>query len=698
MKHKKILAIFLTVILVTGATVGVGAAVRLTTGNAPATVVPLSEILSGGIDGEKYAEGEVSKDGSQFVYLSETEKIEEIKVKVGDRVKAGDVLLVYDTKKTNLNFESEKLNLQKLKLQEQIALQNIKLLSQKRPMAMDPGLIPDEPEDPGTNIPEDPNAKPKEPTDDPNENPGENPGEKPEQPAYNEIIVHEILNEHSRPFYNTSEEAGTEANPYRFLVKDNTKLTAKFIALLKQLKPAKDGSCFVEIEIRAGDVITGRLRRAWMQDMAGLKPIDLPNTWESNLAADDESGFIISNKAKKSNPGNEGNPGAGEDSGNTDPSDQGGTSGSGEGSESGENTGNVSEGSKEQENSDAHREGENTDRAERGTDRSKKAAQGSPVANLTSRIVQAEDGEADTGDVQAGGELISPSRQFTAEELKAEKAKQNQKLEDVRLDIREQELKLKKAERALQSGKVYAFSDGIVKKVGDPERLPKDGSAFIEVAGLKGMTIKSAVNERFLGNVNPGDEIGIQDWNTRNRYRAVIDDISTYPETNGRFGNPDYAVSYYPFTAHFIDADVDIEDGTSVQVLFNPSQGGMTMDEEMPAEDMSEITDEAAPEDEETAPEDEASSSEVVEDFMSEDGVIQVMRAFVRTDGGAPYMMIRDERGRLKKQSIELVSQNSDSCGIKGISSDAFVAFPYGKGAKEGARTKEGSISELYDA
>ena len=76
---------------------------------------------------------------------------------------------------------------------------------------------------------------------------------------------------------------------------------------------------------------------------------------------------------------------------------------------------------------------------------------------------------------------------------------------------------------------------------------------------------------------------------------------------------------------------------------------------------------------------------------------ILLPKAFIREEDNRKYVYIRGEDGKLKKQYI-VTGTLSDSGYeiISGLSSSDWIAFPYGKNVKEGARTREGTLTDLY--
>ena len=78
--------------------------------------------------------GPVSADNIQTVFLTETQTVTEIAVKEGDTVKKGDLLLSFDTTLDDLKVERKRLEVEKLKLQQQQARENLARINTMVPM------------------------------------------------------------------------------------------------------------------------------------------------------------------------------------------------------------------------------------------------------------------------------------------------------------------------------------------------------------------------------------------------------------------------------------------------------------------------------------------------------------------------------------------------------------------------------------
>ena len=134
MKNKKKLLITAAV-LVLAAAVGVGIWLGVGSRGEPVPVFPfryLGMTEYWGDNQESY--GPVSTDRIQTVYISDTQVVTEVCVKLGDTVKKGDLLMTFDTTLSDLALERKRLEVEKLKLQLQKAEERLTEIKQMVPM------------------------------------------------------------------------------------------------------------------------------------------------------------------------------------------------------------------------------------------------------------------------------------------------------------------------------------------------------------------------------------------------------------------------------------------------------------------------------------------------------------------------------------------------------------------------------------
>ena len=79
------------------------------------------------------------------------------------------------------------------------------------------------------------------------------------------------------------------------------------------------------------------------------------------------------------------------------------------------------------------------------------------------------------------------------------------------------------------------------------------------------------------------------------------------------------------------------------------------------------------------------------------DDSFYLWKAFIREEDGRKYVWKRGEDMLLHKTFITVGQLSGEGYKIiDGVSMEDWIAFPYGKGLAEGAKTREGTPDELY--
>ena len=243
----------------------------------------------------------------------------------------------------------------------------------------------------------------------------------------------------------------------------------------------------------------------------------------------------------------------------------------------------------------------------------------------------------------------------TVDELKKDLAEKESDLKELQIDKKSAELELEKLQKAKDQATILATINGVVTTIGDLENPPTDGSAFMEISGAEGLYIKGAVSELLLDQIEVGQEISANSWSDGQTYPAKITEISEYPSDNsgGYYGEGNPNVSYYSYTATIPDKSVKVSDADWLTITLKS----------------------------------DAQSKGIVLD-----------RAFVRSENGSSYVY-KDDNGVLKKQKLSVGGNVNGGYSVLvtgGITRDDKIAFPYGDTVKEGAKTQEVSVNELY--
>ena len=684
---KKILAILLSVVLGCGAIAGIVVAVKKTTGGAGILVVQAGNFNSGGWYGDMNSmEGIVMSEASQDVYVAETDTIAEVLVAEGDTVKEGDLLLRFDQTKTGLALERQQLAYDKLVLAVDVAKQNVETLNRMRPY-YEPVYIDPVPEDP----------------------------EEPEEPTtadiYGEQPAKDVLTS-TKDAYNAADADGTPENPFRFLVKDGTKVSAAFFAGL--------GSQNYVLETRTGNMLSGDVTGTYYKAPSALADLGTDWTGTLNFSDHDKPALILDKKEGEEEPADpseeleqvkkeleelkqtseadketiaklEEEKKALEEKIAEMESQQGGGSSEADQARIAEleqqladTQSTLAEKEAQLGEKDTEIEGlnariaelearikeleENGDAPATGvllpgsfTGIFGASVRRGPAGMLTAARAAARklfEGEYDDLFSQSG--LISPGTQYTSEELAQARKEAADTLRDLELDLKEAALHLESAKEADEAGEIHAKMNGVVKKLGDPANPIGDGTPFLSVAGSAGQYVQGGLSELLLDTVKPGDPVQVMSWENGMTYDGTVSEVMPYPDTTGMFSGygETAAATYYPFTV-YVENGEGLMPGYWVQLTVAGSGDAESME-------------------------------------MSDSG-FYLYRAFILDEGGRKYVFKRGEDGLLHKTEIRTGALQGDGYKIlSGVTEEDWIAFPYGKGVKEGAKTREGTPDELY--
>ena len=711
---KKWIAAFIAagVLLLGGATVY---AVK-TSSQSTVKVVSVSDMSGGGGWSDNSLSGNITSDVSQNIYLADSQKVKKIYVKEGDTVKVGDDLLTYDMTLENLDLEMKKLEKQGIELNIEKANREITKLKNTKPSS-DNGN-----EDPGLDIPEDPGEEP------------EDPSMEPEEPAE----AYQELTAEAEPYMGE----GTVEEPYHFLCAADGAILGSF------LNRMAEEQCFFVIEIREGDVSNGELLKIWGQkiteddfqvadtdrfqvnleketddsdgqlpedlkavavlekgasayqgDGTEKKPLtylvkkdgivkgsfflerkedgkyfrievreengDLIKAWEQNGADGDfaadvkEDGEYLVDLSKKQSGETPGEP--------AEPTDPSEPTKPGENPEPPEPS-NPEEKPTEPSVSPEITPGENPEPTPEAGTPQETAEQENTVDGMStkksrasiryltvtsvmgsgSRKVISTDTVSDT----TGSGDAGTSYGGTAAEIQQQIKDKEKEIRDYQLDIKETNLEIKDIQKKLNNQTIKSTLNGVVKTVGDPEKESNDGKPLIQVVSSEGLYVQGTVSESKMNKLKVGATLSGYSYDNGVSFTAEVREISTYPSDNGQDGAN---ASSYPFTAYIADASG----------LSNNSWAELTLLDEGDGQGQG----------------------------------IYLEKPFVRTENGQYYVMKDDGTGHLTKQIVQVggIQYGSSYQITGGLSMDDKITFPYGKDVREGAKTEEGTLDDLYN-
>lgn len=713
MKKKWIAAFIAAGVLLLG---GVTVYAVKTSSQSTVKVVSVSDMSGGGGWSDNSLSGNITSDVSQNIYLADSQKVKKIYVKEGDTVKVGDDLLTYDMTLENLDLEMKKLEKQGIELNIEKANREITKLKNTKPSS-DNGN-----EDPGLDIPEDPGEEP------------EDPSMEPEEPAE----AYQELTAEAEPYMGE----GTVEEPYHFLCAADGAILGSF------LNRMAEEQCFFVIEIREGDVSNGELLKIWGQkiteedfqvadtdrfqvnleketddsdgqlpedlkaaavlekgasayqgDGTEKKPLtylvkkdgivkgsfflerkedgkyfrievreengDLIKAWEQNGADGDfaadvkEDGEYLVDLSKKQSGETPGEP--------AEPTDPSAPPKPGESPEPPEPS-NPEEKPTEPSVSPEVTPGENPEPTPEAGTPQETAEQENTVDGMStkksrasiryltvtsvmgsgSRKVISTDTVSDT----TGSGDAGTSYGGTAAEIQQQIKDKEKEIRDYQLDIKETNLEIKDIQKKLNNQTIKSTLNGVVKTVGDPEKESNDGKPLIQVVSSEGLYVQGTVSESKMNKLKVGATLSGYSYDNGVSFTAEVREISPYPSDNGQDGAN---ASSYPFTAYIADASG----------LSNNSWAELTLLDEGDGQGQG----------------------------------IYLEKPFVRTENGQYYVMKDDGTGHLTKQIVQVggIQYGSSYQITGGLSMDDKITFPYGKDVREGAKTEEGTLDDLYN-
>lgn len=713
MKKKWIAAFIAAGVLLLG---GVTVYAVKTSSQSTVKVVSVSDMSGGGGWSDNSLSGNITSDVSQNIYLADSQKVKKIYVKEGDTVKVGDDLLTYDMTLENLDLEMKKLEKQGIELNIEKANREITKLKNTKPSS-DNGN-----EDPGLDIPEDPGEEP------------EDPSMEPEEPAE----AYQELTAEAEPYMGE----GTVEEPYHFLCAADGAILGSF------LNRMAEEQCFFVIEIREGDVSNGELLKIWGQkiteddfqvadtdrfqvnleketddsdgqlpedlkavavlekgasayqgDGTEKKPLtylvkkdgivkgsfflerkedgkyfrievreengDLIKAWEQNGADGDfaadvkEDGEYLVDLSKKQSGETPGEP--------AEPTDPSEPTKPGENPEPPEPS-NPEEKPTEPSVSPEITPGENPEPTSEAGNPQETAEQENTVDGMSTKKSSASihyltvtsvmgSGSrkvisTDTGSDTTGSSDAGTSYGGTAAEIQQQIKDKEKEIRDYQLDIKETNLEIKDIQKKLNNQTIKSTLNGVVKTVGDPEKESNDGKPLIQVVSSEGLYVQGTVSESKMNKLKVGATLSGYSYDNGVSFTAEVREISPYPSDNGQDGAN---ASSYPFTAYIADASG----------LSNNSWAELTLLDEGDGQGQG----------------------------------IYLEKPFVRTENGQYYVMKDDGTGHLTKQIVQVggIQYGSSYQITGGLSMDDKITFPYGKDVREGAKTEEGTLDDLYN-
>ena len=255
---------------------------------------------------------------------------------------------------------------------------------------------------------------------------------------------------------------------------------------------------------------------------------------------------------------------------------------------------------------------------------------------------------SDDSDTSSDDQDIS-DEPLTGQELRDAIDDKEADIAQTKTEIKEAKIAYKEAKMKVEDSIVRAKIKGTVVLAYKKKDMPKDGSPVIIIKAAEGMYVKTYVNEMDLDSVKVGGILTCTSWETQQEYQAEITEISDYPISGSSVegsGNPNS--SLYPVVAYIKDAE-GLTAGTTLDITYDSVSMG-----------------------------------------TADENAISIPKAYVRDEGSKSYVYVRGKKKKLEKRYVETgaVMYGQTITIISGITEDDYIAFPYGKEVKEGAKTK----------
>ena len=250
---------------------------------------------------------------------------------------------------------------------------------------------------------------------------------------------------------------------------------------------------------------------------------------------------------------------------------------------------------------------------------------------------------------------------YTSSQLKELIAEKRQEIKNYQYELKQNKLDLEKARLALKNSTVLSTVDGVVRTLTDLDTAAANNQPFLVVTGAEQYYVTGVLSEGLLGSVQPGDTVTVNSWENGMTYSAQVVSISDYPLEDGAnyyygTGNPNS--SSYEFVAV-----LGAENDTSTL------RNGMYVDLTLS-----------------------------VQEGVEADGGLYLDKAYLREDEGGSYVMKVSRENRLEKAYVSTGKTIYSGSYVEirsGLTTEDYIAFPYGTDVKDGVRAVLQGTEEL---
>lgn len=250
-------------------------------------------------------------------------------------------------------------------------------------------------------------------------------------------------------------------------------------------------------------------------------------------------------------------------------------------------------------------------------------------------------------------EWVDNSSGYTSAEIAQMRKEKQKEIRDLELNYRMAQVEYKRMKDEAENGIVYAKVAGTVTRLTDAETAMMEGTPMLTVFGGGCYNVQVAIGEFELETYPIGSEVTVMSWeNYGEEIIGTIEKVSDTPAGSNYYygGNPNVS-TYYATVA--VPADAPLREGEYVSVQFRAQSTG--------------------------------------------EDVMYLENMYIRTEDGHSYVYKRAEDDTLHKCEVRTGAVQWGYTAVYGdLTMEDWIAFPYGKEVKEGAKTVEGEEDYGY--
>ncbi len=247
---------------------------------------------------------------------------------------------------------------------------------------------------------------------------------------------------------------------------------------------------------------------------------------------------------------------------------------------------------------------------------------------------------------------VDDSSGYTAAEIAQMRNEKQKEIRDLELTYRMEQVEAERMEAEASGGTLYSKVDGTVTRLVDADTARSEGSAFLTVSGGGCYYVNIAIGEFERETLPLGTPVTVESWMSGwTTVEGTIESISDTPVNGYYNGNGNPNVTLYNAVVA-VPADAQLVEDSYVSVVM---QSGGT------------------------------------------ESAMYLNNMFIRSENGRAYVYKRGEDGTLVKTYVKTgaILWGEYTAIYSGLTEDDWVAFPYGKEVKDGAKTVEADAEEF---